>query len=66
MGPFSFQADETEQGVSVPALVHVLCRSVGVLLAEDHAEDAGAQSLVEPEASPTVAVRGCQNDGDLT
>lgn len=53
-GGFSFQADETEEGVSVPALlVDVLCRNVGVLLAEVHAVDVGAlhQGLAEEAAT---------------
>lgn len=48
----------------------VLCRSVGVLLAEAHAVGAGALSrdLAGEEVATltTVVVHGCQNGGDLT
>lgn len=70
-GGFSFQADETAEGVSVPALLaDVLCRNVGVHLAEAHAVDVGElyRGLVEvgAVALPTVAVRGCLNGVDQT
>lgn len=69
-GGFSFRADGTEVGVSVPALlVGVRCRSVGVRPAEVHAVDAAALSQDPAEEAATlltVAVRGCLNDGDRT
>lgn len=60
-----------KQSASVPALLEgVLCRSVGVLLAEAHAVGAGALSrdLAGEEVATltTVVVHGCQNGGDLT
>lgn len=68
---FSFQADGREQGVFVPALlVDVLCKSVGVLLAEVRAGGAGALSRgpaeEEAAASLTGADRVPLSGGGLT
>lgn len=64
---FSFQADEREQGEVVPAsLVGVLCKSVGVLLAEVHAGGAGApsQAPAEEEAAASLTGAGCGHLSD--
>lgn len=70
-GRFSFQADETEEGEPGPAwLVDVLCRSVGVPLAEARAVGVGAlcRGLVEEAAAASLSVadRDCLNDEDQT
>lgn len=56
---FSFQADGREQGVFVPALlVDVLCKSVGVLLAEVRAGGAGALSRGPAEGVAATLLTG--------